>query len=88
MPLALSNTGTLTLILTDTEHTNITLFQTKEFSLFQIESICRRQFQRALNGANYFDRVANIVGKGENAGDSFPVFSKRFPSGSLQSLIA
>ena len=47
----------------------------KIFGPDQIESICRQQIKCNKNGNSVFDRVENIVGKGEIAGTSNFSFS-------------
>ena len=62
----------------------LTVYQTTNFVLVQIESICRRNINVTYKWKFFIGLVENIVGKGENAGyqqlraiSSFPtVFSK------------
>ena len=57
----------------------LTLSQTTNFRLFQVERVCRRQFNFVENGRKFFKKVENTVGKGEIARANSPfhtVFSK------------
>ena len=44
---------------------NETLPQMTNFRLFQTERICRQQFKCDENGRTLYNRIENIVGKGE-----------------------
>ena len=54
----------------------------------QIESNCRRQFQSGSNGSIFFNKVKNIVEKGENAvNQHFLLFPQCFQKASFQALL-
>ena len=56
---------------------DVSLYQMINFKLVQIESICRMKLGKMM--IFVFDRIENIVGKGENAGDQqFLLFPQCF----------
>ena len=67
---------------------NLSLYQTTNFLLVRIESICRRQNICNLKTEILLEWVGNIVGKGENAGyQNFLLFPLCFQKASLSGLL-
>ena len=61
---------------------NLTLSQMTIFLLFQSERACRRNFKFDGNGRKFFEKIENIVGKGEIAHyEQFLLFPQCFLKG-------